>query len=104
MEKIRTPHWATEATIVPPPRRSDVVAEELDGEVVLFDPRSGNTYRLNQTALAVWRKCDGRATIREIAELLTQAYDVEFETALEHVEQLVLLFGQSHLLDLSGNL
>jgi PqqD family protein of HPr-rel-A system len=101
---MHTRHWATDATILPPPRRDDVIEEELDGEVVLFDPRSGNTYRLNQTAAAVWRRCDGRATTREIAEQLAQAYDVESEAALDDVEQLVTLFGQSRLLELSGGL
>jgi PqqD family protein of HPr-rel-A system len=100
---MHTRHWATEATILPPPRRADVIEEELDGELVLFDPQSGNTYRLNQTAVAVWRRCDGRATTGEIAEQLSRAYDVEFEAALDDVEQLVTLFGQSRLLDLSGD-
>ena len=93
--------WAREAKIVPPPRRSDVIEEELDGEVVLFDPRSGNTYRLNQTAFAVWRLCDGRASTRRIAERLTQTYEVAFDTALDHVEQLFALFGEARLLDAS---
>ncbi|MFQ5810909.1 MAG: PqqD family protein [Armatimonadota bacterium] len=96
---MRAGDWATDATIVPPPRRNDVIEEELDGEAVLFDPRSGNTYRLNQTAFAVWRQCNGLASTREIAEQLTQAYEVELEAALDHVEQLVALFGQSKLLD-----
>jgi hypothetical protein len=94
-------HWTTEATIIPPPRRADVIEEELDGEVVLFDPRGGSTYRLNQTAVGIWRECDGRVSTREIAEQLTQGYDVEFEIALDHVEQVVALLGQSMLLDMS---
>ena len=99
---MRTRHWSTDATIVSPPRRTDVVEEELDGEVILFDPRSGNTYRMNQTALAVWRSCNGRTTTREIAAQFTQKYEVEFETAHDDVEQLVAFFGQSGLLNLGG--
>jgi len=104
VKALRAPDWTTEATIVPPPRRTDIVEEELDGEVVLFDLRSGSTYQLNETALAVWRNCDGHVSTREIAEQLAQAYEVEFETALDHVEQLVALLGQSALLDVSGDL
>jgi hypothetical protein len=99
---MRTRNWTTDATILAPPRRADVVEEELDGEVLLFDPRGGNTYRLNQTALAVWRRCDGRTTTEEIAEQFTQAYEVEFETAHDDVEQLVAFFGQAGLLELAG--
>lgn len=92
-------NWATEAKIVPPPRRSDVIEEELDGEVILFDSRSGNTYRLNQTAFAVWRQCDGHRSAQQIAEQLTHAFAVSFDTALDHVEQLVARFGQSKLFE-----
>lgn len=99
-----TRHWTTDVPILPPPRRKDIVEEELDGELILFDPQGGDTYRLNRTAVAVWRRCNGRATTREIAERLTHVYEVEFETAHDHVEQLVTRFGQSRLLDLSGDL
>ncbi len=95
----RARHWAAEAKIIPPPRRSDLIEEELDGEVILFDPRDGNTHRLNQTALVVWRKCDGRRSAQQIAEQLTHTYDVGFDTALDHVEQLVARFGQLKLFD-----
>lgn len=92
-------HWAMEAKIIPPPRRSDLIEEELDGEVILFDPRNGSTHRLNQTAFAVWRKCDGHRSAQQIAEQLTHAYGVRFDTALDHVEQLVARFGQLKLFD-----
>ncbi|MHC4063162.1 MAG: PqqD family protein [Planctomycetota bacterium] len=96
--------WTTrQAAIVAPPRRPDVVEEEMDGEAVLFDPRSGATYRLNQTALATWRRCDGRTTTRRIAGEMTATYDVDFETALDDVEQLVLLFAESQLFDSGDN-
>jgi hypothetical protein len=100
---MRAQHWTTEATIISPPRRKDVVEEELDGELILFDPRSGNTYRLNQTASAVWRECDGRTTTREVAKQFTQAYEVDFNVAHDDVEQMVAFFAQSRLLDLSGD-
>jgi PqqD family protein of HPr-rel-A system len=102
VEAKRALDWTTEAKIVPPPRRTDIVEEELDGEVLLFDPQSGDTHRLNQTAFAVWQKCNGLTTTEEIAAELTCGYEVEFETALDHVEELVGLFAQSRLLDASG--
>ncbi len=72
--------------------------ELLDGEAVLFDPVNGSTYRLNQTALEVWRCCDGRATVEEIAQRQTEFYDVEYDTALDYVEQVLALFVESKLL------
>ena len=74
-------------------------AYEIDGEAVLFEPNRKKILLLNQTALAVWRRCDGRATIRETAEAMSREYDVVYETALDHVEELVTLFSSSNLLD-----
>ncbi len=92
-------HWTTQAVIVAPAPRRDVVEQELDAEVLLFDPLNGSTYRLNQTALAVWRACDGRMTTRDIAGRQTDVFDVDFATALDHVEQLVAMFAESELLE-----
>ncbi len=91
-------HWTSrEAEIVAPPARDDVVVEALDGELVFGDPLSGMTYHLNETAYAVWRHCDGRATTREIATALTNDYDVDFDRALDDTEQMVVFFGETGL-------
>ena len=94
----RAQPWTTEVVIVPPHPRDDVLEEELDGELILFDPRSGNTYRLNETAVAVWRECNGVATTRDIATQLVQTYEVDLATALDHVEQTAVRLIQSKLL------
>ncbi len=96
------PHWTSaEAAFVPPARRDDIIEDEVDGEAILFDPRSGDVHRLNQTALAIWRQCDGRATTREIAERQADGYDVELITAQDHAEQVVAVLAESRLLRLS---
>lgn len=95
---MRAQSWTTEVVLVPPPPREDLVEEELDGELVLFDPRSGNTYRLNATAVAVWRECNGVSTTRAIASQLVKTYDVDFATAHDHVEQTAVRLAHSKLL------
>ena len=91
-----------DATTVPPPRRTDVREYRLDGEAILVDPTTSRTYLLNQTAFAVWRRCDGRATTWQIAQEQTNTCQVKFEVAFDHVEQVVTWFAASQLLD-SGN-
>jgi hypothetical protein len=85
-------------TLAPPARRTDLSVEEFGGELVLSDPRNGHVYRLNQTAAEIWRQCDGRKSTAEIAEHLMRNYEVESETALDHVEQITALFSQSDLI------
>ncbi|MHC4080039.1 MAG: PqqD family protein [Planctomycetota bacterium] len=95
---MTAPHWTSRsAEIVAPLRRGDVAVAEIDGEVVFTDPDNGHTYHLNETAFAVWKRCDGQATTLEIADALTAEYDVDFDTALDDVEQLVVFFARNGL-------
>jgi PqqD family protein of HPr-rel-A system len=98
-ETIPADHWTMHAEIVAPSRRSDVIEEDLDAEAVLYDPRTGNTHRLNRTALEIWRRCDGRTTIQQLAQEQTELYEVDPETALDHVEQVLVLLAQAELFE-----
>jgi hypothetical protein len=42
-------------------RTEQAVWEELNGEVVVVEPRNGRTWLLNAAAAQVWRGCDGEA-------------------------------------------
>ncbi len=94
-----TSHWTSrQASIIVPQRRADLDVQELDGEAVLFDRATGDTHKLNVTALHVWQRCDGRSTTREIAENLAECYQVDFESALDDVEQSLLGFAERQLI------
>jgi len=95
------PSW-TDAETAIPARRTELRDYQMDGEAVLFDPKTQKMYLLNQTALAVFRRCDGQTTMRQVAESLAETYHVAFENALDHTEQLIALFAHSQLLDLGS--
>lgn len=66
----------------PGPRgREDVVFRAVDGDWVLYDPRSRDLHVLNVTAAAVWSCCDGsmeaEGIARELAETLEGAPDLD---------------------------
>ena len=99
MINSETAAWtSTAARVIPASRRDDLNVSEIDDEGLLFDETTGRTHRLNQTALDVWRLCDGRRSTREIAEELTNSYDVDFDRALDHVEQVLVRLGEAGLL------
>ena len=85
-------------TGIRPLRRTDIIVHELDGEGLLFDGTSGDTHQLNQTALFVWRACDGGRDAREIAERLVEVYDVSIEDAVRHVARMLREFLQRRLI------
>ena len=93
------PWTCCEAEILIPPRCREVREEELDGQAILTHSVTGNAHWFNETSLAVWRCCDGRTTTRRSAQRLTELYDVDFDTALDHVEQVIAVFTESQLLE-----
>ncbi len=57
-----------------PQRRDGFLTQELDGEVVLFDPEQTRALCLNATASLIWGLCDGKTTVAEIVQLLRDAF------------------------------
>jgi hypothetical protein len=51
-------------------RRSDLVAENLPNEVVLYDKSNNKVHCLNKTAAAVWENSDGSRTVEELAQIV----------------------------------
>lgn len=91
--------WSTCTGFVVPSRRSEVIEHVIDEEGILLDPRSEHTLQLNRTALAVWHQCDGKMSMVEIARVLSDSFDIDRDTALDDVEQLVAIFAEAGLLE-----
>jgi len=88
--------------VVLPRRRAGIREYVCDGETVLFDPATWRTCVLNATAYDIWQRCDGRSTMRQVARRQAGAYEVSFDTALDHVEQVAALFASLTLFDVEG--
>ena len=75
-----------------------IVFTDLDGtEGVLVDLNAKSFYRLNETAMLVWRGLEQRASIDEIIEKIALVYDVPADRAASSVERLLRSF-QTHKL------
>ena len=67
-----------------------VVFTEFDaGEGVLVDLNTKKYFKLNETALIVWRGLEKNRTLAEIVEEITAAYDVTPEHATGSVLRLL---------------
>jgi hypothetical protein len=51
----------------PKSRTKDIVVQELNGEILVYDLRDNRAMCLNETSSAVWQACDGNHSIAEIA-------------------------------------
>lgn len=56
----------------PVARKSGLVVQEVPDEVLVYDLDSNKAHCLNQTAALVWKSCDGRNSVSEIAKIVEQ--------------------------------
>ena len=82
-----------------PRRREDLVHEELDGEIVIWDPQATSLYVLNQAAATVWMCLDGSSTIDALARDLGEHFGIPIEQMRLDVFRAVRDFGEQALLE-----
>jgi len=72
----------------------DVVAREIEGELIIVPIVAGigdmedELYTLNETGKAIWKRLDGKKSLRKIAEELSK----EFESSSKEIEKDVIGF------------
>ena len=73
-------------------RKTDIVVQELENEVLVFDLSVNKAFCLNETCRAVWVKCDGTRSIAQISKELGKEIDssinIDFvRLAIEQLKQ-----------------
>ena len=62
-------------TFTPKARKERLLLHELPEELLVYDLERHKASCLNRMAMLTWRRCDGRATVPEIAEALQAPVD-----------------------------
>ena len=73
-----------------PSQREDLFHRELDGELILFDPVTNVTHRLNQTASFIYSFCDGRTSIEELLREYQETFRIEAEISERDVKHVLM--------------
>lgn len=84
-----------------PQVRDDFQLEEMDGEMLLYSPKSARSLYLNPTASAIWQLCDGKNSVGEIIALLREAYPDSAEDIEKDVHQSIESFISNKAIELS---
>ena len=71
--------------------RSDVYEYPMDQEALIYDPTSQALHHLNETAYFVWRHYESQSP-KDLAQELTRTYNVDIETATDHVAEAINMF------------
>ena len=88
--------------LMPRARTKDLVIEELPDETLVYDLKRHKAHYLNRTAALVWRHCDGRTTLPEMAAILEEELDLPrdeeiFRLALDRLRKAKLLDGETNV-------
>jgi hypothetical protein len=65
--------------------RAGIAAEELDGQVVLYDVSTGGVHLLNPMASLLWSCFDGETTLDDVGADVADVFDQPRDTALDAV-------------------
>ena len=61
---------------LPKARNGGIITKDIDGELLIYDRTRDRAHCLNETAAAIWKLCDGRRSVGEIAAQLSGAVAV----------------------------
>ena len=73
----------------------DIVAREIEGELIIVPLAAGiggeddELFSLNDTGRAIWKRLDGRTTLREVARALAEGYNTPEAEIAQDVRGLV---------------
>jgi len=62
---------------------TDVLCRELEGEMVLLDPRSAEYFSLNQTGSRAWELLQGGKTVGDTCAALAEQFGVPPERVMD---------------------
>ncbi len=57
-----------------PIRNESCHMEELDDEVLLYNPTNNKTLYINKSASVIWQLCNGEQSIEDIINMILDAY------------------------------
>ncbi|HKO60906.1 MAG TPA: PqqD family protein [Pyrinomonadaceae bacterium] len=95
--------------VLPLARKASLVVKEVDDETLIYDLETDEAHCLNQTAAQVWKHCDGRTSVQEIAQRLGKSANTPVDDkvvwlALEQLEKFKLLDTKVHSALLDGGI
>jgi hypothetical protein len=94
--------------LLPLARKDSLIVQELSDETLVYDRERDKAHCLNHSAALVWKYCDGRTTIAEIADALERELNTTIDDrvvwlALDELGKNDLLQSQAHGQEYLGN-
>jgi hypothetical protein len=79
--------------------RANLTKQTVDDEILLLDIENNHIHQLNPTASFIWELCEQGRTTDEIAQLMVARFDIDDETALRDITNIVSQWRDLGLID-----
>lgn len=81
---------------LPKARTSEIVVQDVDDELLIYNLKTNEAHHLNKTISMVWQNCDGKTSYAEMSAILSRELGEEVEAdfvwiALKELEKIELL-------------
>ena len=84
------------------PAGTDIVSEEIDGEVIIVNLRNGNYYSLSQSATIIWAGIQEHATLERLQQQLQERYSGETGSMGRDLAEMIQALEAEQLITLSS--
>jgi len=78
----------------------DCLLEDMDGELLLYNPSTAVTLHLNGPSAIVWQLVDGERSVQSIIEVVQEAYPEQSEQIVEDVKNVIDDLSERKVLEL----
>lgn len=80
-------------------KQNHLITRELEDEFIVIDTEKAQVHSLNETAAVIWRICDDKLSVDDMAQGILEKFDVSFETAKSDVEKILGSFFEKGLIN-----
>ncbi len=63
-------------------RKNNIVIQAVENETLIYDLAKDKVYCLNETSAMIWQECDGKKSVREISQSLSNKLKTNFSEDL----------------------
>ena len=67
----------------------DCLLEDMDGEMLLYNPENATTLHLNGPSIVVWELCDGKRSVQDIIDMVMEAYPDQSDQISNDVQSVI---------------
>ena len=85
-----------------PVKSPSTASQIIDEEAVVIVPSEQMVNVLNSVGCRIWDLADGRRSLAEIAQIITQEYDVPYEKALDDAIEFARGLVEQKMMEFAG--